>query len=146
MFKKLLLFLIAIFSIGVLAEDVLLTWDKSPDATAIGYRLYYGGESGVYTNNISVSNTNLAAITNLAPNTVYYFAAKSFNINNHESVFTKEVSYLTGGMTNNYVYLIFYLNYGQTNQFTNRTLVVFTNPPPAQTYSVRVIITNGPPN
>ena len=38
------------------AGSVTLAWDASPDASATGYRVYYGGASGVYTNSATVGN------------------------------------------------------------------------------------------
>jgi len=130
------------------AATLGLEWDKPLDSTAVGYRVYYGGQSGNYSNNISVTDTNSVILTNLTPNIKYYFAVKSINAANNESVFSKEISY-TASDTNVYVYLVFELKYGTNiaNRITtNINLTSFINPPNRQTYSGKLIIANRPAN
>ncbi len=67
------------------AASVTLTWSPSIDPTVVGYKVYYGVMSGVYTNSIDVGNVTNVVITNLADNTTYYFAATSYDILDVES-------------------------------------------------------------
>ena len=62
------------------AGNVTLAWDASPDSTTTGYRVYYGGASGVYTNSATVGNVTNATFSNLADGTTFYFAAVAYNV------------------------------------------------------------------
>jgi hypothetical protein len=140
--------LICLFLAPLIAfsATVGLEWDKSPDSTVVGYKVYYGGQPGNYVNNVSVLDTNIVILTNLTQNVTYYFAVKSVNAANHESIFSSEVSY-TPIDSNVYVYLVFKLKYGTnltSRTTTNIDIATFINPPPKQTYSGTLIITNRP--
>lgn len=73
-------------------ESVTLTWDASPDASVIGYNIYYGGSSGVYTNEINVGNVTSATIYGLVAGVTYYFTATAYYGDGTESVFSNEIS------------------------------------------------------
>ncbi len=73
--------------------SVSLAWDVSPDVTATGYRVYYGGASGVYTNSATVGNVTNATFSNLPDGATYYFAAVAYNSAGFESDFSNETSY-----------------------------------------------------
>jgi len=60
------------------AATVTLAWDASPDPVA-GYIVYWGTQSGQYTQSINVGNTANATITTSTPNRVYYFVVKAYN-------------------------------------------------------------------
>ncbi len=79
------------------AGSVVLAWDASPDATAVGYRIYYGVASGNYTNSATVGNVTNATLTGLADGVTYYFAAKAYNSIGDESIFSNETSYSVPG-------------------------------------------------
>ena len=78
-----------------------LAWDYSPDSSVTGYKIYFGVQSGVYTNSVSVGNVSTFAVGGLTTNINYYFAATAYNSNNVESVFSNEaVGYIPpGGIT-----------------------------------------------
>lgn len=80
---------------------IKLSWDYSPDSFVAGYKIYYGVESGVYTNSVLAGNVSTLAIGDLTTNINYYFAATSYYSNNVESVFSNEaVGFIPpGGIT-----------------------------------------------
>ena len=78
------------FATGIVA----LVWNPSSDPTVAGYKIYYGGASETYTNEIDVGNTTNATITGLIGQTTYYFAATTYNAEGVESPFSTEVPYL----------------------------------------------------
>ncbi|HUZ05950.1 MAG TPA: fibronectin type III domain-containing protein [Candidatus Paceibacterota bacterium] len=82
------------------AAAVTLTWSPSIDPTVVGYKVYYGVVSGDYTNSIDVGNVTNVVVTNLAPDTTYYFAATSYDILGVESVFSNEIAVTTPLATN----------------------------------------------
>jgi hypothetical protein len=77
------------------AESVALAWNRSPDTNVIGYRIYYGGAAGSYTNMIDVGDVTNAVVTGLVEGGTYFFAATAYNVVHLESVYSSEVSYST---------------------------------------------------
>ena len=76
-----------------LLGTLTLAWDPSTDPSVVGYRLYQGGESQVYTNVVDVGAANTTTITGLAPGATYYFALTAYDANDFESAFSGEISY-----------------------------------------------------
>ena len=73
--------------------SVGLSWVSSPDPSVVGYKIYYGTASGVYTTSVGVGNVTSYTLSGLAFGTVYYFAATSVNGSGQESAFSNEASY-----------------------------------------------------
>ena len=94
-----LMFLTQISSFAV--GNVTLAWNASQDASAVGYRIYYGPASGVYTNSAAVGNVTTATLTSLANGATYFFAATAYNSAGDESPFSNETSYNVPGVTSN---------------------------------------------
>jgi hypothetical protein len=72
---------------------VTLTWNPSGDPSVTGYRLYYGGISGVYTNLIVVGNATNITVSGLGGGLTYYFVASATTATGWESPFSNEVAY-----------------------------------------------------
>jgi hypothetical protein len=91
------IFTIALILLAIIthAATVQLAWDPSNTGTnspIANYKVYWGVESGKYTNSVS-SGTNLTAtVTNLSKGNTYFFAATATDTNNLESDFSGEVS------------------------------------------------------
>lgn len=83
------------------AASVTLTWSPSIDPTVVGYKIYYGVASGVYTNSVDVGNVTNYTITGLADDTTYYFAATSYDSNGVESDFSNEIAVKTASSGTN---------------------------------------------
>lgn len=79
---------------GFAVSNVTIAWDASTDPTVAGYKIYYGGASGGYTNSISVGNTTSGTIPGLIEGRTYYFAATATNNSGLESDFSTEISYV----------------------------------------------------
>jgi hypothetical protein len=75
------------------AADVTFGWEPSADPSVVGYNIYYGTVSQVYTNKVSTGNMTMATISNLVEGQTYYFAATTYDVLNQESVFSAEISY-----------------------------------------------------
>ncbi len=71
----------------------VVNWTLSTDPTVVGYNVYYGSASGVYTNVVPAGNTNQVTISNLVPGLTYYAAVTSLNVAGLESDYSPEVSY-----------------------------------------------------
>lgn len=79
---------------GFCQTSVMVSWDPNTENDLAGYRIYYGSESKNYQHikdvGIAVSNQ----ITNLIPNTRYYFVLTAYDSTGNESGFSKEISIL----------------------------------------------------
>lgn len=75
------------------APDVSLVWDRSPDATVVGYRLHSGTESGIYTEHLDVGAHTSTAVTGLFRGETYYFAVTAYTADGIESDPSNEVSF-----------------------------------------------------
>lgn len=74
-------------------SSVRLTWNPSPDANVVGYRIYYGGASAHYTNQIAAGNLTTALISGLGSGKTYYFATTAYTADGVESPFSNEIRY-----------------------------------------------------
>jgi Fibronectin type III domain/Bacterial Ig domain len=75
------------------AGSVTLAWQPSADTNVVGYNVYFGGASGVYTNKISAAGATNAVISNLVQGATYYFAVTAYDVSGAESPFSNEASY-----------------------------------------------------
>ena len=75
-------------------SSVTLAWDPSPSTDIKGYKIYYGGAAGAYTNVVTVGNTTNATVAGLKSGVVFYFAATAFDNVGVESAMSNEISYL----------------------------------------------------
>jgi hypothetical protein len=73
-----------------------LNWDVSPDPRVVGYRIYYGTNSGSYSNSTTVGNVTSNSIFGLAAGVTYFVAVTDFGTNGIESAFSREVSFVPG--------------------------------------------------
>jgi hypothetical protein len=73
------------------AAKVSLAWDTDPDPTVVGYKVYYGATSGVYTNSIDVGDVTSATLSNLVDGVTYYFSATAYDTTGLESDYSAEV-------------------------------------------------------
>ncbi len=73
--------------------SVTLAWNPSTDASVVGYNLYYGSASGVYTTKVTAGNTTQTVISGLADGATYYFAATAYDSSGVESPFSNEALY-----------------------------------------------------
>lgn len=73
-------------------SSVMLAWDRSPDASVSGYRIYQGTNSGNYTLVYDAGNGTNTTVP-VVQSVVYFFAATAYDTNGMESGFSAEVSY-----------------------------------------------------
>lgn len=74
-------------------QSVTFVWDPISDPSAVGYNVYFGTASHVYTNKVSVGNVSTATVTGLVEGATYYFAACTYNAQNQESDLSDEIVY-----------------------------------------------------
>src|SRR5690349_16233114 len=94
--KHITRFVACVFTAGLFAtsntEAVTLGWDPSSSSGVSGYRIYWGGASGSYTNYLDVGNATSASISNLSAGNAYFFAVTAYNTLAVESGFGNEIS------------------------------------------------------
>jgi Big-like domain-containing protein len=84
------------------ARSLTLAWDPSPGPYVIGYMLYYGEASTLYTEALDVGNRTNATVLALAEGHRYYFAVSAYIASGLESDLSSEVQYtVPGGAFNN---------------------------------------------
>ncbi len=80
------------------SQQVTLGWNASPDPTVVGYYLYYGTTTGVYTNKTDVGTNTTFTVPGLVAGSTYYFNTTSYNAARIESGYVPEVSYIVPGI------------------------------------------------
>ena len=75
-------------------QSVTLTWMASTDTNAVGYKVYYGGASGVYTNATPVDTETSVTVSGLTEGATYYFSATTVSASGAESDFSNEAVYV----------------------------------------------------
>jgi hypothetical protein len=75
------------------AGTVTLAWRPSTDPTVVGYDVYQGTTSGVYTSKLDAGDATNITISGLVAGTTYYFAATTVDGTGMISPFSNEVSY-----------------------------------------------------
>lgn len=71
---------------------VNVSWTANSDADTYGYVIYYGSQSGDYTNAVVFYGTTNAVISGLMAGVTYYFAVAPIDGQGIEAIFTSEVS------------------------------------------------------
>jgi len=74
-------------------NSVVLTWKASKDAGLVGYRIYQGTSSRVYTNTFTVGLVTNLVINGLVFGQTNYFAATEYGASTNESPLSSEVKY-----------------------------------------------------
>jgi fibronectin type III domain protein len=68
-------------------QSVTLAWKPSISPNVVGYDVYFGGLSGIYTNEISIGNVTNVSIPNLLGGATYYFVVTAVNSSGIKAVF-----------------------------------------------------------
>lgn len=76
-----------------------LAWDPNPAPDIVGYRLYCGTSSRVYSQRIEVGNVSSASVSRLQAGKRYFFAATDYNRAGQESAYSNEVSFAVPAAT-----------------------------------------------
>ena len=73
------------------AAEVTLTWDRSPEASVLGYQISYGTSPGVYTQTVDVGSATTGTIATLNAFQTYYFAVRAYDAFDQLSAYSAEV-------------------------------------------------------
>ena len=85
---RILIILLLFLTCSLRAQTLALVWKPSISTNVIGYKLYYGGQSGVYTNIVDVGNATNCVVSNIPTNVTHYFAATAYDDMGVESQFS----------------------------------------------------------
>lgn len=77
------------------SKIVQLTWN-SVSGPIVGYNLFYGGQSGIYTNEQTLGNVTTASVP-CAPGMTYFFVVRSRDSLGNESPPSSEITYSLPG-------------------------------------------------
>jgi hypothetical protein len=106
-------------------QSVAFGWDPSADVNAVGYNIYFGTASHIYTNKVPVGNVTAAAVGGLLEGATYYFAATTYDTLNLESSFCDEIAYtIPYAPTNQPPAIIFLSGTNQADAGANPTFAV----------------------
>lgn len=96
------------------AATVTVSWDPSPDPSVVGYNVYYGGETGMWTNRVSVGPPIMplfivptpptsVVLSNLTRGVTYYFGVFGVDALGNECGPTPELVYSIPGCWTNLI-------------------------------------------
>ncbi len=74
-------------------SSVTLGWNASPDPSVLGYYLYYGSKSAIYTNRLSSGLATSKTVSNLVSGVTYYFVVTAYSGAGLESDPSSELAY-----------------------------------------------------
>ena len=83
-------FLVLLTGWDALADQVVLGWTQSTDATVIGYKVYHGSACRNYTDSVDVGNAVTYLYTGLSDTGAHYFAVTDYS-SSAESGFSNEL-------------------------------------------------------
>ncbi|MCD6199355.1 MAG: fibronectin type III domain-containing protein [Deltaproteobacteria bacterium] len=98
-----LFFLCLILMLPVIAQaaSITMTWNRNQEPDIAGYKIFYGTQSGYYTDSITVNDTvnqpqqRSYTIAGLSEGTTYYFVLKAFDRIGQESEYSNEILLIT---------------------------------------------------
>jgi hypothetical protein len=75
------------------ASSLIIAWTQSSNTNVVGYKVYFGNTSHLYTNVIIAGNVTSTIIPKIVGGMTYYIAATTYNAAGIESAYSTEVSY-----------------------------------------------------
>ncbi|QQR83302.1 hypothetical protein IPJ72_05895 [Candidatus Peregrinibacteria bacterium] len=82
--------------IGTETGAIELKWQAPNDPNRIGFNVYYGKQSGLYTRRRTLGETNQFRLEGLSNGETYYLAVSAFDSTNQESDYSNEVGAIVG--------------------------------------------------
>ena len=87
------------FAVFCNAATVQVTWLENSEQDLAGYKVYYGTQSGEYSE--AINTTDTSQLLTLTPDigATYYFAVTAYDTSGNESDYSEEVSLFVGDGT-----------------------------------------------
>lgn len=76
--------------------SVPVAWDRNPESSVTGYKVYWGQTSRIYEQALDAGNNPQAVLPNLTPGQSYYCAVTAYNAEGQESTFSSEITVVYG--------------------------------------------------
>jgi hypothetical protein len=93
LFAFTLMILLLFLNSNALSADVTLEWRAKNHSNSVGYRIYYGTCSGIYTSRVDVGKVSRFTISDLADDQTYYFAITAYDEHGIDGRFSDEIVY-----------------------------------------------------
>jgi hypothetical protein len=78
------------------AQSATLAWDASAEPQVQGYQVWYGTQSGIYSNHVDLGKVTTTQVTGLVAGLTYYFVVKAFDGSNYSAP-SNEVFFTVSG-------------------------------------------------
>src|SRR5262245_23901395 len=82
------------------AASVILEWDRNSDGLTAGYYVYYGTQSGNYSDTVDIGSSTSALVYLNDPSATYYFAVQAYSATGEKSPLSPEIAWLQNGAPN----------------------------------------------
>lgn len=94
--KFLIILLALTFGWNATGGELVVSWNANSETDLAGYKVYWGVQSGNYTNVLNVGNVTERIITeyNFLDSTEYFFAITAYDTAGNESGYSPEASVL----------------------------------------------------
>ncbi len=79
-------------------QSVSLAWDPSPDTNVVGYILYYGNATGVYSSRVDVGTNTAFSISGLKEGQTNFFVVTAYDVAGLESDPSNELGFVVPGL------------------------------------------------
>ncbi len=79
-------------------QSVSLAWDPSPDTNVVGYILYYGNATGVYSSRVDVGTNTAFTISGLKEGQTNFFVVTAYDAAGLESDPSNELAFVVPGL------------------------------------------------
>ena len=76
-------------------QSIVIKWDKAQETDIAGHIIYYGTNSGLYTDTLTTDNTNLVKLSGLLDDSQYFIAVSAFDHAGNKSELSSEVTAMT---------------------------------------------------
>src|SRR5690348_9090714 len=70
--------------------SVSVAWDRNPESSVTGYKVYWGRTSRIYEQAADAGNNPQAVLPDLTPGQPYYCAVTAYNAEGQESAYSAE--------------------------------------------------------
>jgi hypothetical protein len=81
--------------------SVPVAWDRNPETSVTGYKVYWGRTSRIYEQAADAGNNLQAVLPDLTPGQPYYCAVTAYNAEGQESAYSAEITVVYGTASEN---------------------------------------------
>jgi len=86
--------LLTILTTQIHAAEIVLAWNANPEADVVGYQVFFGPESGSYSQQANVGDSTEINLINLEPGQTYYAVVVAYSDDGIGSPYSDEISFI----------------------------------------------------